>query len=61
MERALVGEYRAGIERHLARGDYAATCDWAEAASGIKGFGPVKLRNIEATRARWAALDANHV
>lgn len=60
MERALIGEYRAGIERLLASlhpTNHARACDWAEAAAGIKGFGPIKLRNIEATRARWAALD----
>lgn len=59
MERALIGEYRAGIERLLASlhpTTYARACEWAEAASGIKGFGHVKLRNIEATRARWEAM-----
>ena len=64
LERALVDEYRAGIERHLASlhpTSYAQACDWAEAASGIKGFGHVKLRNIAATRARWAAMDTPHV
>ena len=64
MERALIGQYRAGIERLLATlhpTNYAAACDWAEAASGIKGFGHVKLRNIAATRARWEAMDAPHV
>ena len=64
MERALIGQYRAGIERLLATlhpTNYAAVCDWAEAASGIKGFGHVKLRNIAATRARWEAMDAPHV
>lgn len=64
MERALIGEYRAGIEKLLAGlhpTTYARACEWAEAAAGIKGFGPVKRRNVEATRARWAALDATHV
>lgn len=64
MERALIGEYRAGIERIVAQlhpTNYVQACDWAEAAAGIKGFGHVKLRNIEATRARWAALEAAHV
>ena len=63
-ERALIGEYRAGIERLLASlhpASYAQACEWAEAAAGIKGFGHVKLRNIIATRARWAAMDATHV
>jgi indolepyruvate ferredoxin oxidoreductase len=60
-ERALPGEYLAGLERLLPRltpATHAAICDWAEAASGIKGFGHVKARNLAATRARMAALEA---
>jgi len=61
MERALIEEYRAAIEGFLVRlapANHAAICEWAEAASGIKGFGPVKARNVERTRARWAAIAA---
>ncbi|MFC7691735.1 DUF6537 domain-containing protein [Paeniroseomonas aquatica] len=61
MERALPGEYRAGVERLLALlspDSHAAICDWAEAAAGIKGYGPIKARNAAATRARMAALEA---
>jgi indolepyruvate ferredoxin oxidoreductase len=61
MERALPGEYRAAIERFLASltpANHEAICDWAEAAAGIKGFGPVKERNLVKTRARWAEIEA---
>jgi indolepyruvate ferredoxin oxidoreductase len=37
---------------------HASVCDWAEAASGIKGFGPVKARNVATTRARWREIEA---
>jgi indolepyruvate ferredoxin oxidoreductase len=60
-ERALIGEYRAGIEHRMAAlhpTSHARACDWAEAAAGIKGFGPIKARNIAATRARWTMLDS---
>ncbi|WP_206934348.1 indolepyruvate ferredoxin oxidoreductase family protein [Roseococcus thiosulfatophilus] len=61
MERALIAEYRAGIERALAQltpAHHARACDWAEAAAGIKGFGPIKAANVEKVRARWAELEA---
>jgi indolepyruvate ferredoxin oxidoreductase len=37
---------------------HATVCEWAEAAAGIKGFGPVKAGNVEKTRARWAEIAA---
>jgi len=61
MERALPAEYRAMIERLLPRlvpASHAAICDVAEAAAGIKGFGHVKARNLAATRAKLAELEA---
>jgi indolepyruvate ferredoxin oxidoreductase len=61
MDRALIGEYRDAIEAMLPKltpATHATACDWAEAASGIKGFGPVKARNVAATRARWAEIAA---
>ncbi len=61
MERALIAEYRAGIERALAQltpSRHARACEWAEAAAGIKGFGPIKAANVERVRAHWAALEA---
>ena len=58
-ERALPGEYRAGLEALLSRlspATHGAICDWAEAAAGIKGFGHVKARNLAAARARMADI-----
>ena len=61
MERALIEEYRAAIAGFLPKlspATHGAICDWAEAAAGIKGFGPVKARNAARVRARWAAIAA---
>ena len=60
MERALPGEFRAGVEGFLARlpAGHAQACDWAEAWAGVKGFGHVKERNLAATRARLAQIEA---
>lgn len=61
MERELITQYRAAIEAflpQLSAGNHAAICDWAEAAAGIKGFGPIKARNVEKTRARWREIEA---
>jgi indolepyruvate ferredoxin oxidoreductase len=61
MERALIAEFAESIAAHLQRlspANHAALCDWAEAAAGIKGFGPIKARNLAATRARWQAIAA---
>lgn len=61
MERALIEEYRGRIEAMLPRlspATHATICDWAEAAAGIKGFGPIKARNLAATRARWQEIEA---
>ena len=60
-ERALPGEFRAGIERLLrllSPGTHAAICAWAEAWAGIKGYGHIKLRNLDATRAKLPMLEA---
>ncbi|MBK1659389.1 indolepyruvate ferredoxin oxidoreductase family protein [Paracraurococcus ruber] len=62
MERALIAEYRAGIERLLrllSPATHAAICDWAEAAAGIKGYGHVKARNLAAAKQRMAAIEAS--
>jgi indolepyruvate ferredoxin oxidoreductase len=61
MERALIEEYRAAVAGFVAKlspANHGAICDWAEAAAGIKGFGPVKARNVEKTRARWREIAA---
>ena len=39
MERALPGEFRAGVERLLVPTPGACAADWAEAWAGVKGFG----------------------
>jgi indolepyruvate ferredoxin oxidoreductase len=60
-ERALIGEYVEAIEAMLPRlspATHATVCEWAEAAAGIKGFGPVKARNLAAIRARWEEIAA---
>jgi indolepyruvate ferredoxin oxidoreductase len=56
-ERALPEEFRAGVERLLAR-DYAAACAWAEAWAEVKGFGAIKARNLAATRQRLREIEA---
>jgi len=61
MERGLIVEFSAVIEGVLPRlsaANHATLCEWAEAAAGIKGFGPVKARNVAAVRARWAEIAA---
>jgi indolepyruvate ferredoxin oxidoreductase len=60
MERALPGEFRAGIAGFLAAlpARHATACDWAEAWAGVKGYGPIKARNLAATRERLAAIEA---
>ena len=61
MERALVEEYRAAIEGFLPKltaATHGAIGDWAEAAAGIKGFGPIKARNVAKVRARWQEIAA---
>jgi indolepyruvate ferredoxin oxidoreductase len=58
-ERALIAEYRAGIEQVLAglRADnYDLALEIARIPEQIKGFGHVKERNLVAARARWTAL-----
>jgi indolepyruvate ferredoxin oxidoreductase len=59
MERALIGEFCASVEAMLAKltaANHAAVCEWVEATAGIKGFGPVKARNVERVRARWVEI-----
>ncbi len=57
-EAALPGEFMAGLEAllpHLAT-HHGKICEWAEAAAGIKGYGPIKARNLAATRSAMDAL-----
>lgn len=61
LERALIDEYRGTLDAMLPRlspSTHATICDWSEAAAGIKGFGPVKARNIAAVRQRWQEIAA---
>jgi indolepyruvate ferredoxin oxidoreductase len=60
-ERALPGEFRAGIEGWLASltpGSYARAAEWAEAWAGVKGYGHIKQRNLATVRERLAAIEA---
>lgn len=59
LERALVAEYEAAIERVLHRldaGRLDAAVAIAELPGHIRGFGPVKLRSAQAARERLAEL-----
>jgi indolepyruvate ferredoxin oxidoreductase len=60
-ERALIREFRNGLDALLPRLD-ASTHDtiqeWVEAWAGICGFGPIKAANIAKTRPRLAAIAA---
>ena len=60
-ERALPREFRAGIEGFLATltpASHARACQWAEAWAGVKGYGHIKHRNLAATRAALARIEA---
>ncbi|WP_439595944.1 indolepyruvate ferredoxin oxidoreductase family protein [Falsiroseomonas sp.] len=61
MERSLIEDYRGAIEGFLPRlaaENHENICVWAEAAAGIKGFGPIKARNLAAVRQRWQEIAA---
>jgi indolepyruvate ferredoxin oxidoreductase len=60
-ERALIGEYRASIERMLPTlnaANYAAAVELARVPELIKGYGHVKEANLATARPKWAALEA---
>jgi indolepyruvate ferredoxin oxidoreductase len=60
-ERALREEFIATLEAQLPRlsaGSHGALLTWVEAWGGIKGFGPVKARNIALSRPRIEAAEA---
>ncbi|HEY4253690.1 MAG TPA: indolepyruvate ferredoxin oxidoreductase family protein [Roseomonas sp.] len=56
-ERALPGEFRAGLDallaRHVPEADLLA---WIAAWSAIRGYGPIKAKNLAEARPRIAAL-----
>ncbi|MDD2544864.1 MAG: indolepyruvate ferredoxin oxidoreductase family protein [Burkholderiaceae bacterium] len=60
-ERALIAEYRAGIDRllpGLSADTLALAVEIASLPEQIRGYGPVKARHLAAVRAREAALRA---
>jgi indolepyruvate ferredoxin oxidoreductase len=61
MERALIAQYRASIEKLLPSLNAANTSTALEIAripEQIKGYGHVKERNVTAARKRWTQLEA---
>jgi indolepyruvate ferredoxin oxidoreductase len=62
MERALIAQYRASIEKLLPALNPSNThiaLEIARIPEHIKGFGHVKERNVMAARARWSKLEAD--
>ncbi|WP_164867875.1 indolepyruvate ferredoxin oxidoreductase family protein [Rhodovarius crocodyli] len=60
-ERALAAWFEAGLEELLPKllTHHTAICEWAEAAAGIKGYGPIKARNLAAARRRMDSMRAS--
>jgi indolepyruvate ferredoxin oxidoreductase len=61
-ERALIGEYMGIVESLLASlnaNSHARAIEVVRVAEGIKGFGHVKERNLQAARLQWKALLKN--
>jgi indolepyruvate ferredoxin oxidoreductase len=61
MERALIGEYRAMIERELEALSpltYSRAVKIAAAAERIRGYGHIKARNLAEVRREWSELEA---
>jgi indolepyruvate ferredoxin oxidoreductase len=60
LERQLIDDYRASIEKALANlseQNLAHAIDLAALPEQIRGFGHVKLASIEKVKVRWAALE----
>jgi indolepyruvate ferredoxin oxidoreductase len=60
-ERRLVDDYEARIRRLIAELDtprLALATQAAEVAEQVRGYGPVKARQMEGAEARWRELDA---
>jgi indolepyruvate ferredoxin oxidoreductase len=58
-ERALIGEYLGivqGLLASLTAGNHARAIEIARVPEGIKGFGHVKERNLQAARLQWQQL-----
>jgi len=63
MERALIGEYKASIDRlltNLTAHNHAAAVEVARIPEMIKGYGHVKERNLRAARLEWAQALARY-
>jgi indolepyruvate ferredoxin oxidoreductase len=66
MERALIQEYQATIDKvlaqlqagHVSAERYALALELARLPESMKGFGHVKARNVDAARRKWADLEA---
>jgi indolepyruvate ferredoxin oxidoreductase len=61
MERQLLADYQrtvAQLLHHLNNSNHALALELANLPQSIKGFGHVKARHVQATRARWDALQA---
>jgi indolepyruvate ferredoxin oxidoreductase len=66
MERALIQEYQASIDKvlaqlqagHVSAERYAFALELARLPESMKGFGHVKARNVDAARRKWADLEA---
>lgn len=56
LERAVIGEYEAAVRMSLIELPYQDTVRVAASAAQIKGYGPVKARNIAAWREEIAAV-----
>ena len=59
MERALIGEYKASIEKLLKTlnaDNHAAALEIARIPELIKGYGHIKERNLQLARLQWAEL-----
>ena len=59
MERRMIGEYKAAIEKllpSLSKENYDLAVELASLPEHIRGYGHVKLKNIEAAKKREAEL-----
>ena len=64
MERVLIGEYTASINKLLETlnaNNYSIAVDVARIPEIIKGYGHVKERNVKTARLQWAELMKDYV
>ena len=63
MERALIGEYTASIDKLLETlnaKNHSIAVDVARIPEIIKGYGHVKERNVKTARLQWAGLTKDY-